>query len=201
MLIDEFSWNSGSTRYGYNGTHEQDREMNADGNYLDFGNFGYDTRVAMRRNQEPLRAKYPHLSGYSAFGSNPIIFSDTDDDTKFIWKDNYTFGNAADVGNYHAGYTGKYLYNWFGLPDNILLFGAGYAEISKNYGEWKDSKSNSDFKLLKDGVISMSIGLLQIVSKIPYPTSLLSPLDGSVGDRPRDNYWNKKGMKDAKKSK
>ena len=50
--------------------------MNADGNYLDFGNFGYDTRVAMRRNQEPLRAKYPHLSGYSAFGSNPIMYSD-----------------------------------------------------------------------------------------------------------------------------
>jgi len=78
MKINELSYNNGSTRYGYNGTHEQDREMNADGNYLDFGNFGYDTRVAMRRNQEPLSAKYPHLSGYSAFGSNPIIFSDPD---------------------------------------------------------------------------------------------------------------------------
>jgi len=32
----------------------------------------------MRRNQEPLRAKYPHLSGYSAFGSNPIYFTDPD---------------------------------------------------------------------------------------------------------------------------
>ncbi len=72
------SYNPTGARYGYNGTHEQDREMNADGNYLDFGNFGYDTRVAMRRNQEPLRAKYPHLSGYSAFGSNPIIYSDLD---------------------------------------------------------------------------------------------------------------------------
>jgi|GEM_PF-5749660 len=29
----------------YNYPHEQDREMNADGNYLDFG---YDTRAARR---------------------------------------------------------------------------------------------------------------------------------------------------------
>jgi len=46
--INELSYNNGSTRYGYNGTHEQDRKLNADGNYLDFGNFGYDTRVARR---------------------------------------------------------------------------------------------------------------------------------------------------------
>jgi len=50
MLVGDKSWRSSTSRYGYNGTHEQDREMNADGNYLDFGNFGYDTRVAMRRN-------------------------------------------------------------------------------------------------------------------------------------------------------
>jgi len=78
MLIDELSYDPTGARYGYNGTHEQDKEVNADGNFLDFGNFGYDTRVAMRRNQEPLRAKYPYLSGYSAFQSNPIMFSDPD---------------------------------------------------------------------------------------------------------------------------
>ncbi len=48
MKINELSYNNGSTRYGYNGTHEQDREMNADGNHLSFGDFGYDTRVARR---------------------------------------------------------------------------------------------------------------------------------------------------------
>jgi hypothetical protein len=78
MKINDLSYNAIGARYGYNGTHEQDKELNAEGNYLDFGNFGYDTRVAMRRNQEPLRAKYPHLSGYSAFGSNPIKYSDLD---------------------------------------------------------------------------------------------------------------------------
>ena len=40
--------------------------------------------------------------------------------TQFDWGTNYTFGNAADIGNYHAGYTGKYLYGGSGLPDNIL---------------------------------------------------------------------------------
>ena len=38
----------------------------------------------MRRNQEPLRAKYPHLSGYSAFGSNPIMYSDLDGNDRIV---------------------------------------------------------------------------------------------------------------------
>jgi hypothetical protein len=39
MKINDLSYTAtiASTRYGYNGTHEQDKEINADGNYLDFG--------------------------------------------------------------------------------------------------------------------------------------------------------------------
>jgi hypothetical protein len=91
MVINDLSYNATGTsaRYGYNGTHEQDKELNGDGNYLDFGNFGYDTRVAMRRNQEPLSAKYPHLSGYAIFGDNPIMYVDIDGNEKhvvFYWS-------------------------------------------------------------------------------------------------------------------
>ena len=32
----------------------------------------------MRRNQEPMRAKYPHLSQYAIFANNPIFFKDID---------------------------------------------------------------------------------------------------------------------------
>jgi len=38
----------------------------------------------MRRNQEPLRAKHPHLSGYSAFQSNPIKYSDLDGKDRIV---------------------------------------------------------------------------------------------------------------------
>jgi len=58
----------------YNGTHEQDREMNADGNYLDFGNFGYDTRTTRRWNLDPIDQIF--ISNYATFGSNPIYYSD-----------------------------------------------------------------------------------------------------------------------------
>ncbi len=37
----ELSYNATGARYGYNGTHEQDLELNADGNYIDFVKFGY----------------------------------------------------------------------------------------------------------------------------------------------------------------
>lgn len=50
----ELSYNATGARYGYNGTHEQDLEVNLDGNYLSFGDFGYDTRVAQRFNLDPI---------------------------------------------------------------------------------------------------------------------------------------------------
>ncbi len=43
MKIKELSYNATGARYGYNGTHEQDKELNTDGNYLDFGNMGHET--------------------------------------------------------------------------------------------------------------------------------------------------------------
>jgi hypothetical protein len=42
MKINDLSYNATGARYGYNGTHEQDIELNAEGNYLDFGDFGYN---------------------------------------------------------------------------------------------------------------------------------------------------------------
>jgi hypothetical protein len=74
MKIDALSYNVTGARYGYNGTHEQDKEINADGNYLDFGNFGYDTRVARRFNLDPIDQIF--ISNYEGFGNNPIYFSD-----------------------------------------------------------------------------------------------------------------------------
>ena len=76
MKINDLSYNATGARYGYNGTHEQDLEVNADGNYVSFGDFGYDTRVAMRQNIDPMFAAYPHLSGYATFNNNPITYSD-----------------------------------------------------------------------------------------------------------------------------
>ena len=54
MKINDLSFNAIGARYGYNGTHEQDLEVNVDGNYLSFGDFGYDTRVAQRFNLDPI---------------------------------------------------------------------------------------------------------------------------------------------------
>ena len=76
MKIEDLSWNETGVRYGYNGTHEQDLEVNPEGNYLSFGDFGYDTRTARRQNIDPMFAAYPHLSGYATFNNNPITYSD-----------------------------------------------------------------------------------------------------------------------------
>ena len=74
MKIDALSWNETGIRYGYNGTHEQDLEVNPEGNYLSFGDFGYDTRVARRFNLDPVDQIF--ISNYATFGNNPIYYSD-----------------------------------------------------------------------------------------------------------------------------
>ena len=95
---------------------------------------------------------------------------------------NFTFStysnmSAADVGNYHAGYTGKFLYGGHGLPDGILLDGAGFAEIAKclSRGQYKE------------GVMRAFISLMP------------PPFNTTRGDRYVDYLWNKQGMSDARR--
>lgn len=60
-------------RYGFNG-YENDDEVKGNGNHLDFGNFGYDTRLGRRWNIDPV-VKH-HESPYATFANNPIWFAD-----------------------------------------------------------------------------------------------------------------------------
>ena len=86
--------------------------------------------------------------------------------------DRFSNANAADVGNYHAGYTGvKAGINWY-----FLCKGAGLAETVKSFRNGK----------IFDGLLRAN--------------SLLTPLNLRSGDRKRDYYFNRMGMRDAKKS-
>lgn len=64
---------AGVYRYGFNG-YENDDEVKGNGNHLDFGNFGYDTRLGRRWNIDPVVKT--HESPYAAFANNPIWFVD-----------------------------------------------------------------------------------------------------------------------------
>ena len=76
--------------------------------------------------------------------------------------------SAADVGNYHAGYTGRAA----GIPNYLLWKGAGFAETMKEF---------------KEG--SPMIALVRT-------HLLLAPFFYPSGDRLKDFYWNTKGMID-----
>ncbi len=87
-----------------------------------------------------------------------------------------TFFNSADVGNYHAGYTGKFTYKGNGMPTSLLLYGAGGAET---------------FKTISQGqIIKSMLQILEMNYKIP-----------PFGYNPTDYYWNLRGMIDAEKYK
>ena len=77
--------------------------------------------------------------------------------------------NAADVGNYNAGWTGTHT----GVPMWLQKVGAGHVEQLKQdfHGTMWDP--------------------------VQYTKKVL--LDKYWGDRPADYYWNEKGMNDAEK--
>ena len=85
----------------------------------------------------------------------------------------YTDMNAADVGNYHAGYTGEHTK----IPAYVLFKGAGAAETLK---EWQ---KGSKF---------IAIGRAGF---------LLNPASLQSGDRRKDFLWNATGMQDARNRK
>ena len=75
MTIDSRSYSSASYRYGFN-TQERDNEINGNTYTAEF--WEYDSRNGERWNLDPIT--YPHLSPYSVFTDNPILFSDTKGD-------------------------------------------------------------------------------------------------------------------------
>jgi len=95
---------------------------------------------------------------------------------------NYSGMNAADIGNYHAGYTGRFTYYGTGMSYDLLQWGAGAAETFKSVTEGRFNDA---------GIQSiMLFGAGGIVGPFkPY------------GDRPRDFQLNTQGMIDADKDK
>ena len=95
-------------------------------------------------------------------------------------KTKFTFGGysmtAADVGNFHYEYTGKYTYNGSGMSDFILEAAAGAAEIGKSISERNYLNA-----------VKQSILLIHFIR--PY------------GDRSIDNNWIRAGIQYANKSK
>jgi hypothetical protein len=96
--------------------------------------------------------------------------TDKDNKTKTTFSfDSYSGMSAADVGNYHAGYTGRFTQ----MLRYTLLKGAGAAETYKDFsnGRWGDGFSR--------------LG------------ELLNPFNERSGDREADYRWNTRGMNDA----
>jgi RHS repeat-associated protein len=82
------------------------------------------------------------------------------------------FRNAADFGNYNAGYTGTYA----GVPAQIQFTLAGMGEVMKNH-TGSDDYNNRNSKVRLNEIAT---------GTAPY------------GDQWIDYMWNKKGMLDAK---
>ncbi len=98
------------------------------------------------------------------------------DKTKFSFG-TYSDMTAADIGNYHYGYVGRFLYSGIGLPSYVLWKGAGAAESVKEF---------------QDGSKIIAFG---------RAADLCNPFSFISGDRPDDFFWVSRGILDAIASK
>ena len=77
-LLPGRNYNSGSTRYGFNGKENDNEVHGAVGTFQDYGFRMYDTRIARFISVDPLAAKFPMLTPYQFASNNPIRLIDID---------------------------------------------------------------------------------------------------------------------------
>jgi RHS repeat-associated protein len=74
---------AGTYRFGFNGK-ENDNEVKGEGDQIDYGMRGYDTRIGRWLNVDPLERKYPSGSPYSYSVNSPIGAFDPDGKTVYL---------------------------------------------------------------------------------------------------------------------
>src|SRR5215831_4782964 len=84
MLMPARSYNAFTYRFGFGG-HEKDDEVKGSGNYITFGDNGYDPRIDIRWNVDPMTKATPYLSPYSYAKDNPIFYIDIDGQFPFTF--------------------------------------------------------------------------------------------------------------------
>jgi RHS repeat-associated protein len=133
--------------YGFNG-QMKDNEWAGVGNYLDFGERGYDTRIARFHSLDPFAKKFPSESNYIFAGNNPISNIDVKGafklDAIFIKKyPNFAklVANAGEILSnniYARGAWMKTINVWNGSAfDKMVTYNSGpFITPSRHTDEW-----------------------------------------------------------------
>jgi RHS repeat-associated protein len=133
------SVSKGVYRYGFNG-HEKDEEVKGNGNYMAFGEYGYDSRLGRRYNIDPFYKQFCGLSSYSILSNSPIQFIDTDGKKMRVAKNNI---------NEIEGYLSQ-----LGLQTAIKISKNGSFKLNSKWE--KNNKNilneNTDLKTVYDGL-------------------------------------------------
>ena len=90
FVMPERSFALSGYRYGFNGKFEKIDEISGPGNHIDWGGYGYDSRLLRRWSPDKLQAKYPWQSPYFALGNNPILHQEIDGKDYVVFVDHKT---------------------------------------------------------------------------------------------------------------
>lgn len=169
--------------------------QNDDGGYDSFGEFGDENldvseimENMLAENSEEAKSITNLLEFYNAVKPGSDWDLKNNENTLFglAWKEarettfsfgDYTNMTAADVGNYHFGYVGKFTKGGEGYSKWTLSKGAGVAEAIKEWGE------GSKFRAILRANMA------------------LAPLNMRSGDRRIDYKWISTGIMDANRKK
>jgi RHS repeat-associated protein len=90
------SFNTTSSRYGFNGK-EKDDENNVNGGSYDFGARMYDSRIGRWSSTDSRISKYPNMSPYNFGMNDPVIFIDVDGNDVIVAFQGGPFGGGKTL--------------------------------------------------------------------------------------------------------
>ena len=143
---------SGSNKYKFQGQEEQP----SIGTY-DFGNRMYDPAAVRWNRPDRFADKYVHLSPYSAFGGNPLLYTDMNGDSLVV---NY-FDANSQAQKVHYGYTDQGGYSFYNTDGTAYAGGNKFVDqvgsALARLGLGKEGRQMVDF--LSNDAQTVTIGL------------------------------------------
>ncbi len=149
MLMPGRKFSSSSYRYGFNGK-ENDNEVKGEGNWQDYGERMYDSRLVRFPSVDPVTAKYPELTPYQFASNRPI---DGIDEDGLEWSPVY----AKD----DKDHTNPIDYSWVGYNNDGTQKAGSVASAFLNKG---------DFSFRYSSDASARSGKINVYSNTAQPT-------------------------------
>jgi len=169
LLVDVCDGDGDRYRFGFNG-QEKVNEWAGIGNYLDFGERGYDSRTGrLGYSRDPLAAKYAWQSPYSFAGNSPVLLIDRNGEEIWIMDVEKRYGTLVERVQYKNG----------------KLYDEGGKEVTTS------NKYINEIKSILDNIQDVSVSTGDMINKLEQQRNYNHNIVNYDRDRTGDENFNR----------